>query len=922
MSDKKLFLFDAYALIYRAYYAFIRAPRVNSKGVDTSAIFGFTNTLLDIIKRANPTHVAVVFDPPGLTFRDAIYPEYKANREATPESIRSAIPRIKEILEAMNITQLLVPGFEADDVMGTLASLASREGFTTYIVTPDKDLSQVVSQDIFIYKPKTSSNEVEIWGVEEVKRAFQVNTPSSVIDVLALWGDASDNIPGCPGIGEKRSKEIIEKYHTLESVYLNIEDFKGKQKENLLQYREQVELSKQLVTIQTNVPLDLEIETTKLAGMNLQQLFPLLEDLEFKTLVERLKGESKPTNTTPLQGQLFNFEPTEPDYPQNNLKTIDNVPHKYHLIDTTDEIIALAKELNLQRSFCFDTETTSLAVWDASLVGIALSWKAHEAYYVPIPANPEFAKERISLLKPLFENGQIQKIGQNIKFDAAILKRYGVEVNGPLFDTMIAHHLIQPGLRHNLDYLANIYLQYQPISINSLIGEKGKKQGSMRDVPLEKIKDYAAEDADVTIQLKAILEKELEEAGLTSFFNDTEMPLIKVLVEIENSGVKVDIPSLNEIGANFKQRLSRLEEEIIRLAGREFNINSPKQVGEILFKVLKIEDGASKTKSGQFVTNEEALQKLKQKHEIVPLILEQRGLKKLLSTYIESLPELIVKQTGRIHTSYSQATVVTGRLSSSNPNLQNIPINDEEGREIRRAFTTPGSDFLFVSADYSQVELRLMAHLSNDPHLVEAFKNGEDIHTATASRIFNVTRELVTPEMRRKAKTANFGIIYGISAFGLSERLNISRAEAKAIIDGYFANFPGVKEYMANCIAMARSKGYVETIYGRKRLLPDINSRNAVVRGMAERNAINAPIQGTAADIIKKAMVSIQAKIEQSGLTSKMILQVHDELNFEVTTSELDVMKEIIKTGMENACSLRVPLVVEIGAGKNWLEAH
>ncbi len=917
----KLFLLDAYALIYRAYYAFIRTPRINSKGQNTSAAFGFTNTLLDILNSQQPSHIGVVIDYSGPTFRNEMYAEYKANRESTPEDIKSAVPYIRRILDALNIPLLDIPGYEADDVIGTVAHKAGAMGYLTYMVTPDKDFMQLVNDNVKVYKPKARGNEIEVWGVQEVKDHFGVNEPINVIDILALWGDAADNIPGCPGIGEVRAKEIIGKYHNLDAVYANLDDFKGKQKENLVNFREQVELARKLVTIETQVPFDFNIDDFIHQAPNLEKLKAVFEDLEFRSLWERLSGE---TNARPqmVQRSLFDDVPEMPVQTMGGFKTIVEVSHSYYLVDNDMALLSLAAELSIQKSFCFDTETTGLDIPSAELVGISFSWKAHEAWYVPVPADKNLAYGLIKRFKKVLEDKRIEKVGQNLKYDALILKKYDVFLAGPVFDTMVAHHLIQPGLKHNMNYLSETYLRYSPVSIESLIGAKGKGQGNMRDVPIEQVKEYAAEDADVTWQLKEILEKELTKEGVESFFREVEMPLLLVLLEMEGHGVKIDVNELKRFGGELNIRLNELEKTIIEMAGVEFNINSPKQVGEVLFERLKVDVKAGKTKSGQYSTNEEVLQKIKNAHPIIPLILDQRGLKKLLTTYVEALPQLVVKETGRLHTSYNQSIVVTGRLSSSNPNLQNIPIRDDDGREIRKAFIVEGEDTLFLSADYSQVELRLMAHLSEDQHLVEAFNRGEDIHAATAARIFKIPLEEVTSDMRRKAKTANFGIIYGISAFGLAERLNIPRGEAKALIDGYFDNFPGVRVYMEKCVHQARENGYVETLFKRKRYLPDINSRNAIVRGMAERNAINAPIQGTAADIIKKAMVVIHNRIMAEGLKSKMILQVHDELNFEVFKPELDKVKTLVKEAMESACVLKVPLLVDMGVGQNWLEAH
>ncbi len=917
-----LFLLDAYALIFRAYYAFIRNPRVNSKGLNTSAIFGFTNSLLEVLTKEQPTHIAVVFDPPGPTFRNEMYEDYKAHRETTPEDIKKAIPYIKQILEALNVNIIEVAGFEADDVIGTLVQKAAAQGFKTHMVTPDKDYAQLVNAHTLMYKPKSRGNEIEIWGVDEIREHFSVETPAQVIDVLALWGDTADNIPGCPGIGEKRAKDIIGKYGSIENVYKHIDEFSGKQKENLINYKEQVELSRKLVTIHTAVPLEFNEKDFIFSPPNLKKLQPVFEELEFKTLWEKLAGA--PQSSGPRQGSLFDTPPgEETTVPlRTGNKTIKEVPHQYHLVDTKQGVASLTAELSVQNTICLDTETTGVDVWKHELVGLSFSFKKGEAFYVPIPKEKEQAVELVGLFRNVLTDGRILKVGQNLKFDYLMLKRYGLEIQGPFFDTMVAHHLVQPGLKHSMDFLAETYLDYTPVPIEELIGPKGKGQGSMRDVDLAKVAEYAGEDADITLQLKEPLEKELVNGNVTQLFTEVEMPLLKVLADMEYEGVALDTEALEKFAIELNDRILKLEEQIVEMAGESFNVSSPKQVGEILFDKLKIDEKAKKTKSGQYSTNEEVLQKLRDRHPIVEAILEYRGFKKLLSTYVEALPKLINKETGRLHTSFNQAVVVTGRLSSSNPNLQNIPIREEEGREMRRAFVVNGEDKLFLSADYSQVELRLMAHLSEDPHLVEAFNNGEDIHAATAARIFGVPADKVSPEMRGKAKTANFGIIYGISAFGLSERLNIPRSEAKAIIDGYFENFPGVKKYMAGVIRQAREKGYVETMFGRRRYLPDINSRNGVVRGMAERNAINAPIQGAAADIIKMAMVAVVKAFERKNLKSKMVLQVHDELNFEVFKNELDTVKTIVKKEMEGAVRLKVPLVVDIGTGNNWLEAH
>lgn len=916
---RKLCLVDAYALIFRAYYAFLRNPRINSKGLNTSAIFGFTNSLLEVINRENPSHLAVAFDPSGPTFRNYLFPDYKANREDTPEDIKKAVPYIKKILDAFNIKIVQVDGYEADDVVGTLSRMASNAGFKTFMVTPDKDYAQLVTDDIVMYKPKTAGNDIEKWGVEEIKKKFSVEKPEQVIDLLALWGDSADNIPGCPGIGEKRAKIIIGKYGSIENVYAHIDEFSGKQKENLIKFKEQVELSKKLATIKTDVPIQFDEKLLLRGNPDLDKLQPVFEELEFKSLWEKI------TNNVSghIQTSLFDDNNLPSDIPARSSKaTINETDHRYFVVDTTQALDSLAADLSVQKEFCIDTETSSLDVWNNELVGLSFSFKKGEAYYVPVPEDRAQSEKIVKRFAAVLTDSNILKIGQNVKFDYLMLKRYGVEMQGPFFDTMIAHHLVQPGLKHNMDFLAETYLNYTPVSIEKLIGSKGKNQKSMRQVDINVVAEYAGEDADITFQLKKTLLEELKKYHLTSLFWDIEMPLIKVLAEMEFAGVCLDTDALKKYALELQDRIDKLETTIKNEAGTEFNVSSPKQVGEVLFDKLNLDPKAKKTKSGQYSTNEEILQKIRDRHPIIGHILEYRGLKKLLNTYVEALPKLINKETGRLHTSFNQAVVVTGRLSSSNPNLQNIPIREEEGREMRRAFVVPDENHLFLSADYSQIELRLMAHLSEDEHLLDAFNNQKDVHAATAARIFNVDLDEVTPDMRRKAKTANFGIIYGISAFGLSERLNISRSEAKSIIDEYFENFPGVKEYMNKAIEQARKLGYVETLFGRRRYLPDINSRNSVVRGVAERNAINAPIQGTAADIIKKAMVAVDKAFKSENLQSRMVLQVHDELNFEVRKEELQRVTEIVKREMESAVSLKVPLIVDIGVGQNWLEAH
>lgn len=918
-SAKRLYLLDAYALIYRAYYAFIRNPRVNSKGANTSAVFGFLNSLLEIMTKEKPSHIAVAFDPSGPTFRHDMYPEYKAHRDETPEDIKRAVPLIKEMLKAFRVAVIEQPGYEADDVIGTLAKQAEAQGFEVFMVTPDKDYTQLVTDRICIYKPAAMGNGAEIIGVPQVREIFSVQEPAQVIDILGLWGDSADNIPGCPGIGEKKAKELISAYGSIDAIYDNIDQQKGKQKEKLIEFRAQVELSRHLATICTDVPLSWSDESLVFQKPDFDLLNPLLDELEFKNLASRIRELFMPA---PRQATLFDMAVPAEHHAPSSFKTIADVAHQYYLVEGELALMSLLAEMSVQKRICFDSETTGLDTERDELVGLSFCWKQGEAWYVPVPSSRDKAGELLLLFKPILEDGSILKIGQNLKFDMLMLRRYGIDVQGPFFDTMVAHHLLHPGLKHNMDFLAETYLNYRPVAIEELIGKKGKGQGSMRHVALDKIKEYAGEDADVTFQLYQKLSVELSESGLATLFDEVEMPLMKVLEKMEHAGVRVDAGELNRFAGELRARIESIEQQIFELAGEVFNIASPKQVGELLFDRLSLDPQAKKTKTGQYSTDEETLQKLKGKHPIVDEILTHRGLKKLLSTYAEALPTLINTKTGRIHTSYNQALVVTGRLSSNNPNLQNIPIRDEDGKEIRKAFVAADDNHLFLSADYSQVELRIMSHMSDDEHLIEAFKRGEDIHAATASRIYNVPVAEVTSDMRRKAKTANFGIIYGISAFGLSERLGIPRGEAKALIDGYFESFPGVKRFMDASIATARELGFVTTLSGRKRYLPDINSRNAVVRGVAERNAINAPIQGTAADIIKIAMVRIDKAFQEHHIQSRMILQVHDELNFDVLREELDLVKEIVRREMESAFELKVPLVADMGQGNNWLEAH
>lgn len=919
---KRLFLLDAYALIYRAYFAFLKVARTNSKGLNTSTIFGFLNTLNDILQREKPTHIAVVFDPAGPTFRHEAYEQYKAQREATPEDIRIAIPIIKQLIEAYRIPAIQVDGYEADDVIGTLAYRAEEQGFDVYMMTPDKDYAQLVSSHRFIYKPRFGGNGFDTLGVEEVKAKYEIETPSQVIDLLGLMGDASDNIPGCPGVGAKTAVKLLKEFGSIEQIIANSDKIKGALRTKIEENKEQIQFSKFLATIKTDVPIALNEAELQLKEPNKEELIRLFTELEFKSYLNKLTGNTPSTTSANAQPSLFDsLDESTVETPASPLSTIGNTEHSYSILSTHQQISALAEELAQMSEFCFDTETTSLNTYCAELVGISIATAAHKAYYIPIPSNREEAITITNLLKPVFENRAIKKIGQNIKFDLLVLRNYDICLEGELFDTMIAHYLINPELRHSMDYMAETLLRYQTVHIEELIGAKGKNQLNMRQVELEKIADYACEDADITFQLKTILEQQIEESGLTHLFYHIEMPLLYVLAQMERNGVPIDDFALAQSSQTLTLHLQEIERSIKQAVGHNLNISSPKQVGELLFDELCITDKPKKTKTGQYVTDEETLEKLKHKHPIVAQILEYRGIKKLLSTYIDALPSLINSATNRIHTSFNQTTTATGRLSSSNPNLQNIPIRDSNGKEIRKAFIAD-ANCVFLSADYSQVELRIMAHLSQDENMLAAFNSDHDIHAATASNIYKVPIEEVTSDMRRKAKTANFGIIYGISVFGLAERLNIPRQEAKELIDGYFETYPKVKTYMDNSILLAQEKGYVETIFGRKRFLPDINSRNANVRGFAERNAINAPIQGSAADIIKIAMINIHNRIKREHLQSQMIIQVHDELNFNVPNSEVEYMRTLVKEEMENAYQLAIPLKVELGIGSNWLEAH
>lgn len=921
----KLFLIDAYALIYRSYYAFIKNPRINSKGVNTSAVFGFINTLEDVLKREQPTHIAVAFDPKGPTFRHEAFEQYKAQREETPEVIRQSVPVIKEVIQAYHIPILEVPYYEADDVIGTVAKQAAANGFEVYMMTPDKDYGQLVADHIYMYRPKFGG-DYEVLGVSEVLEKYQLQSTEQVIDLLGLMGDTADNIPGCPGVGEKTAQKLLAEFGSIENLLANTDKLKGAQKKKVEENVEQIRFSKFLATIKTDVPITFDAELCKRVAPDEDRLVELYTELEFKTFINRLKGESSVASSSKepkaaVQYDLFATEPVV-ESEVSSLADITTMPHSYYLADTAEKQIALCEQLLQEKSFAFDTETEGLDPLTAGLVGMSFAIREQEAWYVPVPANREEATDIVLRLAPALQHPEIEKVGQNIKFDILALRKYGVRVKGPLFDTMLAHYLLNPELRHGMDYLAETYLKYKTVPIEDLIGPKGKKQASMRTVPIEQIKEYAAEDADVTLRLKHYFAPLLKQEGLESLFFEMEMPLIYVLAEMEATGVKLDTNALKQSSEVLSQQLTALEESIYDLAGQSFNINSTKQVGEILFDKLKLDEKAKKTKTGGYSTSEEVLEKIRGKHPIVDKLLEYRGIKKLLSTYIDALPALIHPETGKIHTSFNQAVTATGRLSSTNPNLQNIPVRDELGREIRKAFIADDDDCIFFSADYSQIELRLMAHLSNDPHMVEAFCSGADIHAATAAKIYGIPVEEVTSDMRRKAKTANFGIIYGISVFGLAERLSIPRAESKELIDGYFQTYPRIKEYMEESICVAKEKGYVETLFKRKRFLPDINSHNAIVRGYAERNAINAPIQGSAADIIKLAMIRIHQRFEAEHLKSRMILQVHDELNFNVRKEEFDRVKEIVLDCMEHVLQLRVPLIADCGEGKNWLEAH
>lgn len=920
---KTLYLLDAYALIYRAYYALIRSPRINSKGQNTSAVFGFVNTLEDVLQKEKPDFIGIAFDPAGGTFRHEAYPEYKAQREATPEDIRWAVPIIKDIIRAYRIPILEIPGFEADDVIGTLALKGQEAGLEVHMVTPDKDYAQLVRPGIYMRRPGHGSAGMEKLGVDEICEKYEISSTSQVIDLLGLMGDTADNVPGCPGVGEKTAIKLVKQFGGIDELLAHTDQLKGAQKKKVEENVEQIRFSKFLVTIKTDVPIELNLDELSRREANTEALRPIYEELEFRSFLQKMDKATAPTPQADLFGPLFGSDSGEitSGINQSTHKTLKEVPHKYILIENQEDAKHLCEKLLTFQTLSLDTETTSTDAIRARLVGLSFAVEGGEAWYVAVPRETGAAKEWLEIFRPVYESATILKVGQNLKYDLTVLASYGIHLHAPLFDTMLAHYLVQPELRHNMDYLAEIYLNYTPIPIEQLIGPKGRGQKNMADLTPAEICDYACEDADVTLQLYPPLRDELEKNELTRVFNEIEMPLMPVLARMERNGVRLDTEALAETGNQFNQRLEELEREIYELAGHPFLLTSPRQVGEVLFDELKLNEKAKKTKSGQYSTGEEVLEAIRAKHPIVGKILAHRGLKKLVSTYIDALPKLILPETGHIHTSFNQAVTATGRLSSSNPNLQNIPVRGDDGKEIRKAFVAE-EGCTFFSADYSQIELRIMAHLSQDEHLIQDFREGRDIHAATAARIFHKPLEEVTRDERRKAKTANFGIIYGISAFGLAERMEVSRTEAKELIDSYFKTYPKVKEYMEKSVEVARERGYILTEFGRRRYLPDITSRNAVVRGYAERNAVNAPIQGTAADIIKIAMIRIDERLRHEALQTKMILQVHDELNFSVPPTELEHVKQLVVEEMERAFAMSVPLIADCGSGINWLEAH
>ena len=943
-SEKKLFLLDAYALIYRAFFAMNKNPRMNSKGVNTSAVMGFLNSLYEILKNEKPTHIGVAFDVAGTAQRQAEYSEYKANREKMPDDLRDSIPYIIRLIEAFNIPVYGVEGYEADDVIGTLSKKAEQQGFVTYMMTPDKDFGQLVTDKILLYKPAKFGEPAQIWGPKEVCERYGIQEPKQLIDILGLWGDAADNIPGIPGIGEKTAAQLVGQYGSVENLIAHADELKGKQKENVINFAEQGLMSKALATINLEVPVEFDEEELKAKEPDLPALMALFEELEFKTFAKRFLEDYKKTHSNVPQMETPTAKPSSPDlfsnetpnasgqfdlFGQSENDLLDfsdknsakTVVHEYKLVETETDIKNLVELLSKQKQFVFDTETTNIDVYSAELVGLSFAIKAHEAWYLSMPAEREECQKKLEVLRPLFEDESILKIGQNLKYDISMLAQYGVAVKGKLFDTMLAHYLLEPEQRHNMDYLAEVYLNYITIPIEDLIG-KGRQQKTMREVPVELVKEYAAEDADITLQLYEKLLPLLKENGVEKLFYEIEMPLVPVLSRMEANGVKIDTENLQQISEEFGREIKRIEEEIYALAGTPFNIASPKQLGEILFEKLKIDEKAKKTKTGQYATGEDVLQKLSHKHPIIQKILDYRSFTKLKSTYLDALPALVNPKDGLIHTSYNQAVTATGRLSSNNPNLQNIPVRTEKGREIRRAFVPRSPQYTLLAADYSQIELRIIAHLSQDPAMVADFNLGHDIHAATAAKVFHVPMEQVTKEQRSRAKAVNFGIIYGMSAFGLAERMELSRSEAADIIKKYFEEYAGIKEYMNRSIALAKERGYAETILGRRRYLRDINAANSVVRGFAERNAINAPIQGSSADMIKIAMIGIHEEMQKLKMQSKMILQVHDELVFDAYLDELDDLKTIVQDKMVNALPLSVPVVVEMNTGNNWLEAH
>ena len=934
-ATKRLFLLDAYALIFRGYYAFIKNPRINSKGMDTSAIMGFTNSLLDVIKRERPDHLAVCFDKGGSVSRTEMFEDYKANRDETPEAIRIAVPYIEQILRAMHIPVVVQEGFEADDIIGTLAKQAEKEGYQVYMVTPDKDFAQLVSENIFMYRPARMGNGIEIWGIPEVQEKFEVERPEQVIDYLGMMGDAVDNIPGLPGVGDKTAKKFLKAYGSMEKLLAHTHELKGKMKEKIEANKELGLLSKELATIITDVPVQFEAEAFELSHPDMEAVEPIFQELEFRRLTENLrKVFDAPTETDastatppapkPTQGGQMDLfaAPGGGQEHQSDRTNLQSKKHLYQSIETPTERALLLEYLMQQKSVCFDTETTSLDTFEAELVGIAFSWEAQKGYYLSLPEERTAVIEILTPFRPFFESTSIEKVGHNLKYDLKVLAQYGFGVAEPLYDTMIAHYLINPDMRHNMDVLAETYLNYSPKPISDLIGKKGKNQGSMRDVPLSEQTEYAVEDADITLQLKDHFQKEIEAANTGSLFHDIELPLVSVLTQMELNGIRIDTDYLAHFSKDLAQQIERLEQQIYTAAGEEFNLASPKQLGPILFDKLKLVDKPKKTKTGQYSTAEDVLSYLAKDHAIIADILEWRSLQKLQSTYVTALPKEVASRTGRVHTVYNQAVAATGRLSSNNPNLQNIPIRTPLGQKVRQAFVAKDSDHVLLAADYSQIELRIIAALSQDEGLLEAFRNGEDIHRSTAAKVFGVPQEEVTREQRSHAKTVNFGIIYGVSAFGLSQQTDLNRTEAKELIDTYYATYPKLRAYMQDQVEFARENGYVETVLGRRRYLKDINSQNAVVRGGAERNSINAPIQGSAADIIKIAMINIHKRLQSEAWQTQMLLQVHDELVFEVPQTELEKATEMIRSEMENAYAIDVPLVVDVGVGQNWLEAH